>query len=119
MSITDDLTAAAETPGLPAADRAQLKLAAVDVDRRSTFVIDGFAFDLTLAWVDMIGGEWLWTGARTADDEPVMMSGADTVAPLPDVYRYYGPLIEVRSRTAADYRGALRAPTPADLGGAA
>ncbi|MFI8942672.1 phiSA1p31-related protein [Streptomyces syringium] len=117
MSIIDDLTAAAATPGLPAADRAQLKLAAID--RRSTFVIDGFVFDLTAAWVDMIGGEWLWTGARTADDQPVMMSGADTVAPLVDVYVIYGPLIEVRPRTAADYRKALRAPSPADLGGAA
>lgn len=119
MSIIDDLTAAASTPGLTAADRAQLKLAAVDIDRRNTFVIDEFVFDLTKAWVDMIGGEWVWTGARTADDQPVMMSGADTVAPFQDVYWIYGPLIEVRPRTAADYRKALRASSPADLGGAA
>lgn len=60
----------------------------------TTFTHDGTVFDLdAYEWVDAIGVPWVWSGGWS-DGEPLMRgSVADTLVPLPDVYRDHGPLI--------------------------
>ncbi|GAA0453771.1 phiSA1p31-related protein [Streptomyces stramineus] len=129
MSILDDLTAAASTPGLPVGDQQQLARAIGDIHE-----IDGVPFDLSCLLVDATGGRWSWTGQRDDQGVPLMrfvprpgdgqdMTAAErTPLPLNDLWWHHGPLLrEQPPLLARDYRHALRtAPTPLDVfGGAA
>ena len=67
-----------------------------------TYVFEDVEFDLTIAYVDVIGVEWSWTGGWTEAGEPLMRTPGVTVpAPLPDVYHDHGPLIPIHPRPSA------------------
>lgn len=86
-------------------------LADRDYTPLTTWQIDGNTFDLTRAWIDVIGGWWEWTGLTTDAGEPLMQSGTDTPLPLPEVYWTYGPLSPApRPITPAVRRAAITAP---------
>ncbi|WP_127468626.1 phiSA1p31-related protein [Streptomyces sp. B27] len=76
----------------------------------TTYLHDGVVFDLTRAFVDVVGVEWEWRGEWTPTGEPLLVSPGlpESPVPLPDVYRDHGPLITVSPRpTAAQYRAAV------------
>lgn len=103
MSIIDDLTAAALTPGLPAVDKAQLLWVS-----REYAEVDGTVFDLGVAWLDMRGCRWRWTGQHDSQGRALMLSPLDEQVPLDDVYLAYGPLrSEPRKLTGSEYRTAF------------
>ncbi|MFE2973291.1 phiSA1p31-related protein [Streptomyces sp. NPDC059258] len=78
----------------------------------TTYLHDGIDFDLTIPYADVTGGEWMWTGDRSAG-EPLMRQRSDrgdcqTPIPFPDLYRTHGPLIPISPRpSAAQYRAAV------------
>ncbi|MFF4403684.1 phiSA1p31-related protein [Streptomyces sp. NPDC001404] len=103
MSIIDDLTTAAKTPGLPAVDKAQLLWAS-----REYAEIDGITFDLGVAWIDTRGCRWRWTGQRDSQGQALMLSALGKKASLDAVYLSHGPLWgEPRKLTGRDYRTAF------------
>ncbi|MFJ8863654.1 phiSA1p31-related protein [Streptomyces sp. NPDC102451] len=74
--------------------------------------VAGFAFDLTLTWIDTYGCRWTWTGETDTVGMPLMQTGDDSPERLSQVYWTYGPLIAApRPVTGADRRAALTAPT--------
>jgi hypothetical protein len=74
-----------------------------------TFLHDGTEFDLGRTYVDVVGGEWTWTGQRNGAGEPLMRSD-DVVLSLPDVYHDHGPLIAMAiATTGAAVRSAFSA----------
>lgn len=79
----------------------------------ASWVHDGFAFDLTRAWIDLLGHHWEFTGDTDDAGEPLLRSRdtrlgspprvLDDTLPLPTLYAAYGPLIPApREITHAD-----------------
>ncbi|MFJ1647924.1 phiSA1p31-related protein [Streptomyces sp. NPDC088258] len=60
----------------------------------ATYEIDGVVFDLARTYSDVTGIEWTWSGRWTAAGEPIMRTVSGFL-PLPDVYRWHGPLIAI------------------------
>ncbi|MBL3664447.1 phiSA1p31-related protein [Streptomyces sp. M2CJ-2] len=83
----------------------------------STYLHDGTVFDLGIAYADVTGIEWQWTGQHNQAGEPLMGSvprgcsmPEGPLVSLPDLYAWHGPLIPTpRKATAAMYRQALEA----------
>ncbi|WP_433406913.1 phiSA1p31-related protein [Streptomyces sp. CA-146814] len=82
----------------------------------TSWPLDGVVIDLTRTQIDVIGGEWEFTGDTTQTGEPLMLSGDTGPFPLSYVYVTYGPLIPApRPVTHADVYAALTAcPAGAD-----
>lgn len=76
-----------------------------------TSTLDGTVIDLDRAQLALDGTRWLWTFEHTDGGEPLMLRlDAETVLPLPVVYRDHGPLTPVpQPTTAAMYRQVLEA----------
>lgn len=78
-----------------------------------TFTFEDVEFDLNLAYRDVTGVEWQWSGERTADGVPLMWecsskSGSTSTITFPDLYWKHGPLIPVRVGLGyADMRAAI------------
>lgn len=78
-----------------------------------TFVHDGTEFDLEIAYRDVTGVEWQWSGERTPEGVPLMWecshkSGSTSTISLPDLYQKHGPLIPIRAGvTGAEARAAI------------
>jgi len=73
-----------------------------------SFTFDGNVFDLTHAWLDVLGGRWEWTGRTNTAGEPLMQAGTTEPLSLPDLYLSYGPLIPAPGKvTTAEARRAL------------
>ena len=75
----------------------------------AAFTHDGTDFDLTLAYADVTGVEWVWTGQSDERGEPLMASRmrAETyphgpLISLPDLYATHGPLIPLPARPDTD-----------------
>lgn len=68
----------------------------------TSFTFDEVDFDLSLVWLDVLGGRWQWTGRVNEAGQPMMQWDDDPPLPLPDVYLTYGPLIPVTQRPAAE-----------------
>ncbi|WP_055693744.1 phiSA1p31-related protein [Streptomyces prasinopilosus] len=83
----------------------------------NTYLHDGTTFGLDIAYLDVTGVEWRWTGSYNEAGEPLMGSPDEYafLAPpfysLPDLYATHGPLIPTpRRATAALYRHVLQQP---------
>lgn len=81
----------------------------------TTWVHDGFTFDLTHAWIDCFGNRWEWTGETDAAG-PLMLAVTEhpdckrSPLPLAEVYATFGPLIPApRDVTHAERLAALTA----------
>ncbi|MEW2635982.1 phiSA1p31-related protein [Streptomyces sp. NPDC048389] len=81
----------------------------------TTWVHDHVTFDLTRAWIDLLGHRWEWTGDTAETGEPLLRSrderyGLDDTLPLSAVYVAYAPLIPApRDVTPAERIAALTA----------
>lgn len=69
----------------------------------TTFIHEGVEFDLALAYADVTGVEWTWTGDKSVDGEPLMRQQSDrgdcqAPIPLPTLYWDHGPLIPISPR---------------------
>ncbi|MGC5534302.1 phiSA1p31-related protein [Streptomyces sp. SR-10] len=76
------------------------------------FVFEGINFDLEIAYRDVTGVEWQWSGERTPEGLPLMWECSHKSMPhstitFPDLYWEHGPLIPVRGLSGADLRAAI------------
>ena len=67
-----------------------------------TYTFEDIEFDLEIAYRDVTGVEWQWSGERTAEGVPLMWecshkSGSTSTISFPDLYWKRGPLIPIRS----------------------
>lgn len=67
----------------------------------NSFAFDGITFDLTHAWIDCLGGRWVWTGRVNEAGEPLMQAGTTEPLSLPDLHLSYGPLIPAPGKVTA------------------
>jgi len=79
----------------------------------NVFIHDGTEFDLDIAYRDVTGVEWQWSGERTPEGVPLMWecshkSESNSTISLPDLYKQHGPLIPIRGGlTSADIKAAI------------
>ncbi|WP_329309341.1 phiSA1p31-related protein [Streptomyces microflavus] len=83
-----------------------------DTSTHETFTLEGIEFDLEIAYRDVTGVEWQWSGERTPDGLPLMWecshkSLSHSTITFPDLYWKHGPLIPVRELSGADFRAAI------------
>ncbi|EGE40852.1 hypothetical protein GTY83_07325 [Streptomyces sp. SID4928] len=77
-----------------------------------TFTFEGIEFDLEIAYRDVTGVEWQWSGERTPEGLPLMWecshkSLSQSTITFPDLYWEHGPLIPVRKLSGEDFRAAI------------
>ncbi|MFD3999924.1 phiSA1p31-related protein [Streptomyces rubiginosohelvolus] len=77
-----------------------------------TFTFEGIEFDLEIAYRDVTGVEWQWSGERTPEGLPLMWecshkSLSRSTITFPDLYWEHGPLIPVRELSGEDFRAAI------------